>query len=152
LRSRRARRAACRQWFESRSLFGPSQHEDQIGQPVDVAQHLRILQPAGFAQAHNASFRTAQYRAGDVERRRGQRPARNHEGVRKRNPRFKVEGFPLHPAREFGRNGQEVFLQLRVFGGIGRQFSADREELALNPQDDCVPPAVGHLRPGNTQG
>lgn len=152
MRSRRARRAACRQRFESRSLFRPGEHEDQIGQPVDVAQHLWIVQPARLAQADDASFGTAKHGAGDVERRRRQRPARNHEGVRKRNPRFKVESFPLHPAREFGRDGQEVLLQLRVFGGIRGQFSADREELALHPQDDCVSLPIGHLRPRNTEG
>ena len=35
-----------------------------------------------------------------------------------------------------------MLLQLVVLGRIGRQLGADREELALDPQDDRMPAAV----------
>ncbi len=35
-----------------------------------------------------------------------------------------------------------MLLQLVVVGSIGRQLGADREELALDPQDDRMPGAV----------
>lgn len=35
-----------------------------------------------------------------------------------------------------------MLLQLVVLGGIGRQLGPDREELALDPQDDRMPAAV----------
>jgi hypothetical protein len=45
-----------------------------------------------------------------------------------------------------------MLLQLVVLGGIGRQLGADREELALDPQDDRVPAAVFDQGAGGAQG
>ncbi len=44
-----------------------------------------------------------------------------------------------------------MLLQLVVLGSIGRQLSADREELALDPQDDRMPGAVLDQGAGRTQ-
>ena len=48
--------------------------------------------------------------------------------------------------RELGGDDFEVSLQRGVVGRIGGQLRANREELALHPQDDGVPSAIANER------
>ena len=93
-------------------------------------------------QPDDASFRTAQHRTGHVQGRGGRRPTGDHERIGQWNPTLEVRDLALDATGELGRYDHEVLLQLVVLGGIGRELGADREQLALDPEDDRVPAPV----------
>jgi hypothetical protein len=102
-------------------------------------------------QADDAALRPAQHCAGDVQRGGRRRPTWNHERIRQWNAALEVRDLGLDAAGEVRRDHHEVLLQLVVLGGVGRQLGANREELALDPQDDHVPAAVLDQGAGGAQ-
>lgn len=102
-------------------------------------------------QADDASFRPAQHRAGHVQGGGGRRPTGDHERIGQWNPTLEVRDLALDAAREVWRHHHEVLLQLVVLGGIGRQFGADGEQLALDPEDDRVPAPVPDQGAGDAE-
>jgi hypothetical protein len=84
----------------------------------------------------------AQHGARHIQRCGRRRATRDDERIRQRNAALEVDDLALNAAREIRRDNHEVLLQLAVLGRIGRQLGADREELALDPQDDRMPGAV----------
>jgi hypothetical protein len=93
-------------------------------------------------EADDATFGAAQHRASHVEGGGGRRPARDDERIGQWNAALKVDDLALDAAGEIRRDDHEMLLQLVVLGSIGRQLGADREELALDSQDDRMPAAV----------
>jgi hypothetical protein len=93
-------------------------------------------------QADDATFGAAQHRASHVEGGGGHRPARDDERIGQWNAALQVDDLALDAAGEIRGDDHEMLLQLAVLGSIGRQLGADREELALDPQDDRMPTAV----------
>jgi hypothetical protein len=103
-------------------------------------------------EADDAALRPAQHRPSDVEGRTRRGPSRDDERIRQWHAALEVDDLALDAAREIRRDDHEMLLQLVVVGGIGRQLGADREELALDPQDDRVPAAVLDQGAGGAQG
>src|SRR5438132_1862815 len=150
-RCRRAARSSSRQWFDRRALLGSGQHEEQVGEPIRVAQHLRVTQLTALLQANDAALRAAQHRARDVQRGGCGGPARDDESIRQWKAPLEVDDLTLHPAGEVRRDDHEVLLQLAVLGPVGRQLGAHGEELALDAQDDGMAAAVSDQGPGGPQ-
>src|SRR5256714_8007343 len=150
-RCRRAARSSSRQWFDSRALLGSGQHEEQVGESIRVAQHLRVTQLTALLQANDAALRAAQHRARDIQRGGCGGPARDDESIRQWKATLEVDDLTLHPAGEVRRDDHEMLLQLVVLGPAGRQLGAHGEELALDAQDDGVAAAVRDQSPGPPQ-
>src|SRR5437879_1999798 len=141
-RWRPAGHSSSRQRFDGRPLFGSGQHEQQVRESVRVAEHFRIVQLTALLEADDAALRASQHRARDIQGGRRLGATWNHEGIRQRNAALEVDDLELDPTGEVGRDDHEVLLQLAVLGRVSRQLGADREQLALNAQDDRVPAAV----------
>ena len=62
-------------------------------------------------------------------------------------PLVEVIDLDFQPAGDVRRHDHEMLLELVVLGGVGCQLGANREELALHPQDDGVAAAVFDQRP-----
>src|SRR2546426_1083445 len=97
------------------------------------------LSPRRWPTTNRSSAGTPNDGTGDVEGGRGLRAARNYKRVRERDPPFEIGDLRLAAAREIGGDDLEMPLQRAVLRGVGGQFRANREELALHPQDDRVP-------------
>src|SRR5438874_5712243 len=150
-RWRPAARSSSRQWFDSRPLLGPGQHEEQVREPIRVAQHFRIAQLTALLQADDAALRAAQHRARNVQRGGRWGATRDDEGIRQGKAALEVDDLALDPAAEVGRDDHELLLQLVVLGRIGCQLGAHGEELALDAQDDGMAAAVRDEGPGRPQ-
>jgi hypothetical protein len=107
---------------------------------------------SGLLQANDASLGATQHGARDVEGRGRRGATRDDEGIRERDPALEVVDLGLQPARDIRRHHHEMLLQLVVLGRVRGQLGADREELALHPQDEGVPAAVFDQRPRHSQG
>src|SRR5256714_9487980 len=150
-RCRRAARSSSRQWFDRRALLGSGQHEEQVREPIGVAQHFRVTQLTALLQADDAALRAAQHRARHVQRGGCGGPARDDESIRQWNTTLEVDDLTLHPAGEVRRDDHEMLLQLVVLGRVGRQLGAHGEELALDAQDRGMAAAVRDQSPGPPQ-
>ncbi len=93
-------------------------------------------------ETDDAALRPAQDGAGHIEGRGRRCATRDDERIRQWNAALELGDLALDTAGEIGRDDHEVLLQLVVLGSIGRQLGADREELALDPEDDRMPAAV----------
>src|SRR2546430_2212752 len=150
-RWRPAARSSSRQWFDSRPLLGPGQHEKQVREPIRVAQYFRIAQLTALLKADDAALRAAQHRARNVQRGGRGGPTRDDEGIRQRKAALEVDDLALDPAAEVRRDDHEMLFQLVVLGRIGRQLGAHGEELALDAQDDGVAAAIRDQGSGRPQ-
>jgi len=103
-------------------------------------------------QANDPALGTPQHGARHVEGRGRQCASGDDERIRQGDPALQVVDLGLQPAGDVRRHHHEMLLQLVVLGGVGGQLGADREELALHPQDDGVPAAVFDQRPRHPQG
>jgi len=77
---------------------------------------------------------------------------RNNERVRQGDPLLEVGDLRFAAAGEIGGDDLEVLPQGIVLRRVRSQFGANREELALQPQDDRVPPAIGDERARDAEG
>src|SRR3989442_11859639 len=132
-RCRRAGHSSSRQWFDGRPLLGPGQHKQQVRKPIRVAEHFRIVQLTTLLQADDATLRPAQHGASHIQGGGRRRPTRDDERIREWDAALEIDDLALDAAGEIPRDNHEMLLQLAVLGSIGRQLSADGEELALDP-------------------
>lgn len=102
-------------------------------------------------QAHDATLGPAQNGASHIQSRGRRCATRDDERIRQRNATLEVDDLTLDSAREIRRDDHEVLLQLVVLGRVGRQLGSDREELALDPQDDGMPGTVLDQGAGGAQ-
>src|SRR2546423_2320777 len=75
----RAARPPSRQRFDSCPLLSPRQHEEQVGEAVDVAEDPRLEEKAGLLQADHPALGSPPDGAGEVESGRGVAGARDHK-------------------------------------------------------------------------
>jgi hypothetical protein len=102
-------------------------------------------------QTDDAALRPAQHGASHIQGRRRRRPTRDDEGIRQRDAALEVDDLALDAAGEIRGDNHEMLFQLVVLGSIGRKLGADREELALDPQDDRMPGTVLNQGAGRTE-
>lgn len=141
-RWRRAGHSSSRQRFDRGPLLGPGQHEEQVREPVGVAQYFRIAQLAGLLQANDTTLGAAHHGTSYVQGGGRRRPTRDDERIRQWNAALQVDDLELDAAGEIRGDDHEMLLQLVVLSSIGRQLGADRKKLALDAQDDRMPAAV----------
>jgi hypothetical protein len=103
-------------------------------------------------QTDNPALRPAQHGARNIQGGGRRRPTRDDERIRQWDAALEVDDLVLDAAGEIRRDNHEMLLQVAVLDRIGRQLRADREELALHPQDDGVPFAVFDQRARYPQG
>jgi hypothetical protein len=102
-------------------------------------------------ETDDAALRPAQDGASHIEG-RGRRCATwDDERIRQWNAALELDDLALEAAGEIRRDDHEVLLQLVVLGRIGCQLGANREELALDPQDDRMPGTVLDEGAGHTE-
>src|SRR5438309_1535794 len=109
------------------------------------------MRPARLLQPDDAAFSAPRHGPRHVERGAGRGTARDDEGIGQRDPALELGDLRLDPFGEIRGHDHEVLLQLVVLGRVGRQLGADREELALDPQDDRVPLAIRDQGASGTQ-
>ncbi len=93
-------------------------------------------------ETNDAALRPAQDGASHIQGRGRRCATRDDERIRQWNAALELGDLALDAAGEIRRDDHEVLLQLLVLGRIGCQLGTDREELALDPQDDRMPAAV----------
>jgi len=109
------------------------------------------MQLTSLLQANDPALGATQHGARHVEGRGRWRATGDDERIRQRDPALEVFDLGLQPAGRVRHHHQEMLLQLVVLGRVRRELGADREELALHPQNDGVPAAVFDHRPGHSQ-
>jgi len=106
---------------------------------------------AGLLQADDPALGSPHDGAGEVESGRGLRAAWDHKRIREGDPPFEIGDLRLAAGGEIRGHDLEMPLERPVLRRVCRQLRANREELALDPQDDRVPSPVVDQRARGAQ-